>query len=146
MRSTLPYLRVEAANLLISIRAERAKLERNLKGLRNYAARTVETTRSLENQFTEVPREADTQDAARRLKTLSRRQREILKKVIDGLPNKTIAFDLGLGEKTVETHRARLMRKLGVDSLPDLVRIVLRARGNFTSGRPTAGSPRATPV
>ena len=54
-------------------------------------------------------------------------QRQILDKVIEGVPNKTIAFELGLSEKTVETHRGRLMRKVGANSLPDLVRIVLRA-------------------
>ena len=76
----------------------------------------------------DMPREAEIQEAARRLKTLSRRQQQILDKVIASVPNKEIAFDLGLSEKTVETHRARLMRKLGARSLQDLMRLVLRAR------------------
>ena len=123
----IPLLPAKVARLLRSIRTERAELQRNLWGLRINAARTVQTVKSLENQFGHLPREAGVQQAARRLTTLSRRQRQILDKVIAGLPNKMIAFDLGVSEKTVETHRGRLMRKIGAKSLPDLVRIVLRA-------------------
>src|SRR5205823_13394626 len=119
----VPHLRVKAASLLSSIRTERAKLLQSLEGLRLNTARTLQTTRSLENQFSDVQREAENQEAMRRLKTLSGRQRQILDKVIEGVPNKTIAFELGLSEKTVETHRGRLMRKVGANSLPDLVRI-----------------------
>jgi DNA-binding NarL/FixJ family response regulator len=131
----LPFLPARAASLLSSIRTERAKLLQLLDELQRNTAQTVRTARSLKNQFTDVPREAEIQEATRRLKTLSRRQRQILDKVIASVPNKGIAFDLGLSEKTVETHRARLMRKLGARSLPDLVRITLRAHYRL----PTAG-------
>jgi FixJ family two-component response regulator len=40
-----------------------------------------------------------------------------------GLPNKMIAFKLGTGEKTIKVHRARIMRKMQVQSLADLVRL-----------------------
>jgi len=121
-------LDARVATLLSAIRAGRAELLRNLDGLRSNAKRALGTTRSLKSQFTDAQRPAYLQEAARRLGTLSQRQREILDRVVAGTPNKMIAFELGVSEKTVETHRARLMRKLGAGSLPDLVRIALSAR------------------
>ena len=44
-----------------------------------------------------------------------------------GLPNKTIAYDLGISPRTVEVHRANLMTKLGVRSLSDALRIAFAA-------------------
>ncbi len=125
---TAADLDTKVASLLREIRRTRAELLQNLEGLRFNAKRALGTTRALDAQFTDAQRPADLQETARRLKTLSQRQREILDKVVAGIPNKMIAFELGVSEKTVETHRARLMRKLGADSLPDLVRIALRAR------------------
>jgi FixJ family two-component response regulator len=51
--------------------------------------------------------------------------------VAAGLPNKQVAFRLGISRRTVEGHRAQAMRKLGVRSLPELVRLLLdpTARG-----------------
>jgi DNA-binding NarL/FixJ family response regulator len=125
---TAAALDLKAASLLRELRSGRAELLRNLEGLRLNAKRALRTTKSLTSQFTDAPSPADHQEAVRRLKTLSRRQREILGKVVAGVPNKMIAFELGVSEKTVETHRSRLMRKLGAGSLPDLVRIAFRAR------------------
>jgi DNA-binding NarL/FixJ family response regulator len=57
------------------------------------------------------------------LARLSPMQRRVLEGILAGKPNKTIAFDLGVSAKTVETHRARLMLKLHAESLVELVRI-----------------------
>ena len=46
-----------------------------------------------------------------------------------GLPNKTIAYDLGISPRTVEIHRANLMTKLGVRSLSEALRIAFAAQG-----------------
>jgi DNA-binding CsgD family transcriptional regulator len=54
---------------------------------------------------------------------LSPMQRRVLEGILAGKPNKTIAFDLGVSAKTVETHRARVMLKLQAESLVELVRI-----------------------
>ena len=51
---------------------------------------------------------------------------EILKLVVEGKSNAKVAVLLGLSPRTVETYRARLMRKLGVDNLPDLVKYAIR--------------------
>jgi FixJ family two-component response regulator len=74
-------------------------------------------------------REALARDRARRadvhrLDTLTRREREVLGEVAEGNTNKVIAANLGISVRTVELHRARGMRKLGVRSVAELVRLM----------------------
>jgi two-component system response regulator FixJ len=65
--------------------------------------------------------------AASRLTLLSPREREVLEGLVAGLPNKTIAYDLGISSRTVEIHRARVMEKMRARSLSALVRLALAA-------------------
>ena len=62
-------------------------------------------------------------DIARRLATLTRREREVMDMVIQGKANKVIAIDLGLSQRTVEVHRAHVMDKMTARTLADLVRM-----------------------
>ena len=57
-----------------------------------------------------------------RLETLTPREYEVFRLVVTGMLNKQIAFELGTVEKTVKVHRARVMAKMGAQSLADLVR------------------------
>jgi DNA-binding NarL/FixJ family response regulator len=57
---------------------------------------------------------------------LTARQREVLKLVAGGKSTKEIAFMLNLSVKTVETHRAQIMERLGIRDVPGLVRYALR--------------------
>jgi FixJ family two-component response regulator len=59
--------------------------------------------------------------------TLTPREREVLTHVIAGRLNKQIAGDLGTVEKTIKVHRGRMMEKLGVRTVVDLVRMAERA-------------------
>ena len=68
-------------------------------------------------------------DAEVKLQALTPREREVLEGLAQGLPNKTIAYDLGISPRTVEIHRANLMSKLGVRSLSEALRIAFAARG-----------------
>jgi FixJ family two-component response regulator len=61
-----------------------------------------------------------------RFATLTPREREVMELVVRGLLNKQIAFELGTVEKTIKVHRARVMEKMQVDSLADLVRVAER--------------------
>jgi two-component system response regulator FixJ len=68
-------------------------------------------------------------DASVRLQALTARERDVLEGLAKGLPNKTIAYDLGISPRTVEIHRANLMTKLGVRSLSEALRIAFAAQG-----------------
>lgn len=70
---------------------------------------------------------ADLAEIDARLASLTPREREVLDHVITGQLNKQIAGDLGTGEHTVKVHRARVMEKMKVQSLAELVRLVERA-------------------
>ena len=67
------------------------------------------------------------QDAAIAIASLTAREREVLEGLAQGLPNKTIAFDLDISARTVEAHRANLMSKLNVRSLSEALRIAFAA-------------------
>jgi FixJ family two-component response regulator len=61
-----------------------------------------------------------------RVEQLTPREREVLALVATGRMNKQIAAELGAAEQTIKQHRGRVMKKLGVDSVADLVRLVER--------------------
>jgi FixJ family two-component response regulator len=65
----------------------------------------------------------DLEALSHRRDTLTPREREVMALVVRGLLNKQIAFELGTVEKTIKVHRARVMQKMGVDSLAALVRV-----------------------
>jgi FixJ family two-component response regulator len=64
-----------------------------------------------------------------RFEALTPREREVCLGVARGLLNKQIAAELGAAEKTIKKHRGRVMEKLGVESVADLVRLVDRLQG-----------------
>ena len=65
---------------------------------------------------------------------LTPREREVMELVAVGKPNKIIADDLGISPKTVEIHRGRVMEKLQVDSVAELVRLNLLWKANGAAG------------
>ena len=87
---------------------------------------------AIEHGLERLKRSAATQDradeAAVRLQALTPREREVLDGLAKGLPNKTIAYDLGISARTVEIHRANVMSKLGVGSLSEALRIAFAAQ------------------
>jgi RNA polymerase sigma factor (sigma-70 family) len=66
---------------------------------------------------------------AEKLASLTPRERQVLQLVVEGLANKVIANRLDLSQRTVEVHRANIMRKTSADSLAHLVRMVMRLEG-----------------
>ena len=62
-------------------------------------------------------------DIAKRIATLTRREREVMQMVIQGKANKVIAIDLGLSQRTVEVHRSHVMDKMKARTLAELVRM-----------------------
>jgi FixJ family two-component response regulator len=63
---------------------------------------------------------------ATRMAALTLREREVMRHVVTGQLNKQIAADLGTGEQNIKLHRAHIMKKMGVDSLAELVRAAVR--------------------
>lgn len=69
---------------------------------------------------------AETAEWTARMATLTPREREVMEHVVAGQLNKQVAADLGTGQQNIKQHRAHLMKKMGVTSLADLVRIAER--------------------
>ena len=86
---------------------------------------------ALEQGFSRLRKEGrnreKAEEAGLRIASLTPRERDVLEGLALGLPNKTIAYDLGLSPRTVEIHRANLMHKLGVHSLSEALRIAFAA-------------------
>jgi FixJ family two-component response regulator len=72
-------------------------------------------------------READKNAARRLLDLLTPREFEVMQLIITGMLNKQVGGELGMTEKTVKVHRGRIMQKLGITSVAELVRFVQRA-------------------
>jgi FixJ family two-component response regulator len=70
-------------------------------------------------------------DAVARVQSLTPRERQVMDAVVAGKANKVIAADLGLSQRTVEIHRAHVMRKMQVESTAELVQVAMRARGEI---------------
>jgi FixJ family two-component response regulator len=123
--ATLPIIFTTAfANVPMAVRAMR-------KGAVDFLEKPFDSSVLLEriHEALKLDREGgekrtQKEATARRLATLSAREREVMNLVISGKANKEIAYDLGLSSKTIEVHRARMMKKLQVTSLAALVRLV----------------------
>jgi len=81
---------------------------------------------ALERDRARRQRETEIATLRDRFEWLTPREREVLPLVVSGLPNKQIAAEIGTSETTVKVHRGQLMRKMGADSLPELVRMAER--------------------
>lgn len=95
---------------------ELALLEATGLGIRTHLARRA--------------RQAASREAREALAGLSAREREVLRLIVDGASNKQAARTLGISARTVETHRASILGKLGVASLAQLVRVYLASVGD----------------
>ena len=73
-------------------------------------------------------KEAELGEIRARLDTLTERESEVMELVVDGQPHKHIARALGISQRTVEIHRARVMEKMKVRSVSLLVQLVMKAR------------------
>jgi len=79
---------------------------------------------------------SDVEAVARRLRSLTRREHEVMAMVVDGLCNREAADRLGISARTIEIHRARVMEKTGAESLSDLVRMVCYRSVQFVRPEP----------
>lgn len=82
--------------------------------------------RALEEDRTRRQVREDRAEIVRRVETLSPREREVMERIVAGQANKVVAIELGLSERTIEIHRAKVMTKTGARSLAELVTMVTR--------------------
>lgn len=120
-------LMTDEGDIAMAVRAVRS-------GASDFIERPVdrrELINSIERAVSQAPisRSPITADEAvgGRLAALTPRQRAVLDLVMAGQPSRNIAANLGISQRTVEIHRAQIMRKLGVRTIPHLVRAVLFA-------------------
>jgi len=73
-------------------------------------------------------RRQESKDVQTRVQNLTRRERQIMDLLVLGKTNKTIAYELGISQKTVDFHRANILDKVGVDSVVELVRLTQKAK------------------
>ena len=85
--------------------------------------------RAFERDAANRERRARRTQVAERLATLTEREREVMQCVIEGKLNKVIADELGISVKTVEFHRAKVMEKMGADSVAGLVQLMMQHPG-----------------
>lgn len=116
------------ADIPLAVRAMKAGaadfLEKPFDG-----ARLMESVRrAMELGSKTRSRKEENRAARRLLDHLSRRERSVLDKLVQGQPNKIVAYELGISPRTVEIHRAHIMLKMDASSLADLVRAVLMAQ------------------
>ncbi|MCW3836514.1 response regulator FixJ [Sphingomonas canadensis] len=87
--------------------------------------------KALDTAFRRLEREDEAatseHEAQVRIAALTQREQDVLRGLVRGHPNKTIAYDLGISPRTVEVHRANVMSKLGVRSLSEALRIAFAA-------------------
>jgi FixJ family two-component response regulator len=83
--------------------------------------------RAVAKDVRDLSEEGRTADVLARVKLLTPRETEVFALVVTGMLNKQIAAELGIGEKTVKVHRARVMEKMRAGSVAELVRLADRA-------------------
>jgi two-component system CheB/CheR fusion protein len=125
---TLPAIMITgASDVGVAVRAMKAGASDFLEKQFSHDDLLASIDRALDQARDSTKLAAWRDDAAARLAGLTGRQREIMARVLAGEPSKNIAADLGISQRTVENHRAAIMRKTGCASLPALARLALAA-------------------
>jgi two-component system, LuxR family, response regulator FixJ len=125
-------LRDRAANLVVIIVTAHADVPMAIRAMKAGAMDFIEKpfndqhvlemiSKAMEKSARARRKMAKSDEIRRRYDSLTAREREVFQGLIAGLPNKTIAADLGLSQKTVEIHRAKVMRKMQAKSFAELV-------------------------
>ena len=92
---------------------------------------------AIERSRAALEHQAEMEVLHRRYATLSRREREVMNRVVSGLLNKQIAGELRISEITVKAHRGKVMRKMGAGSLADLVKMAERLGAGLAAAEVT---------
>ncbi len=125
-------LRERAVNLAVVIVTAHADVPMAIRAMKAGAIDFIEKpfndqqvleliSRAIEKSARSLREIARDEEVRRRLRSLTSRENEVFHGLVAGLPNKAIAADLGLSQKTVEIHRAKVMKKMRAKSFAELV-------------------------
>ena len=113
------------ADIRLAVRAMKAGAIAFLEKPVQYDELVVTIERALELARDSAALSALREEAARRIAGLTSRERQVVEMVVEGNPNKQIAYVLGIAQRTVESHRATAMRKLGARTLSELIHLTI---------------------
>jgi two-component system CheB/CheR fusion protein len=113
------------ADIRLAVRAMRAGALAFLEKPVQYDELLANIQRALELTRNSAALSTLREAAAQRIGRLTSRERQVMNLVVEGNPNKQIAYVLGINQRTVETHRASLMKKIGARSLSELIHLTI---------------------
>ena len=113
------------ADIRLAVRAMRAGAMAFLEKPVQYDELVVNIERALKLARNLTALSSLRDDAAKRMAGLTLRERQVVEMVVEGNPNKQIAYVLGISQRTVETHRATAMRKVGARTLSELIHLTI---------------------
>lgn len=133
LQAELQNRRIELPMIIITAHGEISAVRASLKsGAIDFLEKPIDSDQllnairqGLEREAERVRRAGYAADVARQLARLTGREREVLDGIVAGKHNREIAGELGISARTVEVYRARVMAKMGVDRIPDLIRILM---------------------
>jgi len=125
-KMTLPVIILaENADVSTAVKALKAKVFDFIEKPFNQAQLKRRIQEALQFDTRSRCQAAHKQRLLARLETLTVRQQDVMTEILQGKSNKTIAQELGIGKRTVEDHRIRLMKKMGAKHLVELIHIAL---------------------
>lgn len=113
------------ADVRLAVRAIRAGAMAFLEKPVQYDELVVNIERALQLAQNSTALSSLREAAAKRMKSLTLRERQVVEMVVEGNPNKQIAYVLGISQRTVETHRATAMKKVGARTLSELIHLTI---------------------
>jgi two-component system, chemotaxis family, CheB/CheR fusion protein len=113
------------ADVRLAVRAIRAGAMAFLEKPVKYDELVVNIERALQLARNSTALSSLREAAAKRMKSLTLRERQVVEMVVEGNPNKQIAYVLGISQRTVETHRATAMKKVGARTLSELIHLTI---------------------
>ena len=133
LQAQLQAQKIELPMIIITAHGEMSAVRNSFKsGAIDFLEKPIDSEQligalreGLEREAQRLHREGTAAEFSRQLSRLTAREREVLERVVAGKHNREIASELKISARTVEVYKARVMSKMGVERVPDLVRMVM---------------------